>query len=231
MFEASADDVCLELFQRHLRRMPVSILDVGCGTGRDLYSLSRHCSDCTGLDVVPAMIEFATNSYPGIPFKLGDMRDVRLGRAFDAILVLGSAINYMRTNEELARALETFRLHSYPDTLLIVEPFNTSSFIATTKLPTDFELVGDDLVAHGSASYRWDAPTQSLARTRTWAFEDGSDPVVDAFDLRLLFARELTYFLQNNGFRVAEILERQRSQLYAKSMYIVARRMAEEQPK
>jgi hypothetical protein len=156
------------------------------------------------------------------------MRALRLGRVFDAIMVLGSALNYMRTNEDLDRALETFARHSHSNTLLVIEPFNTTSFIATTKLPTDFALVIDDLVAHGTASYRWDATTQSLERTRTWTFNDDSDPVVDAFHLRLLFARELSYFLQSKGFRVVDILERQRSHLYAKSLYIVAMRVAQE---
>jgi SAM-dependent methyltransferase len=228
VFEASADNVCLEVFQKHLGRMPMSILDVGCGTGRDLYNLSQHCSDCIGVDVVPEMIEFATKNYPGVTFKIGDMRALRLGRAFDVIMVLGSAINYMRTNEELDEALETFGLHSHSNTLLIVEPFNTTSFVASTKLPNEFALVSDDLVARGRASYQWEAATQSLERTRTWTFDDSSHTVVDAFNLRLLFARELTYFLQNNGFKVVDILERQRSRLYTKSMYIVATRIAEE---
>lgn len=227
VFEASAADVCLDVFQRHLGRMPTSILDIGCGTGRDLYNLSQHCPDCTGVDIVPTMIEFAIENYPGIAFQIGDMRALRLGRAFDVIMALGSAINYMRTNEELEEALETFGLHSRSNTLLVIEPFNTTSFIATTDLPHDFTLVGDGLVARGEASYRWDVTTQSLERTRTWTFDDGSDPVVDGFNLRLLFARELAYFLRHKGFRVVDVFERQRSQLYAKSMYIVATRIVE----
>jgi SAM-dependent methyltransferase len=227
VFEASADNVCLEVFQKHLGRMPMSLLDVGCGTGRDLYNLSRHCADCVGVDVVPAMIEFAMKNYPGISFAIGDMRGIRLGRTFDVIMVLGSALNYMRTNEELDEALETFGLHSHPSTLLIIEPFNTTSFVATTKIPTDFAIVSGDLVADGTASYQWDATTQCLERTRTWTFDDDGAPITDAFSLRLLFAHELAYILQSKGFRVVDILERQRSQIYPKSMYIVATRIAE----
>jgi len=40
---------CLRLFERYSLQ-PLSILDVGCGTGRDLNVLSRTCKDCWGVD-------------------------------------------------------------------------------------------------------------------------------------------------------------------------------------
>ncbi len=42
--------MCRRMFSRYLPAPPFSILDVGCGTGRDLDSLSRDWSDCWGVD-------------------------------------------------------------------------------------------------------------------------------------------------------------------------------------
>ena len=42
---------CRKVFHRHLGRDPRSILDIGCGTGRDLAKLEEWChADCVGMD-------------------------------------------------------------------------------------------------------------------------------------------------------------------------------------
>jgi hypothetical protein len=35
--------MCLRMFDRYLAAPALSILDIGCGTGRDINVLSRHC--------------------------------------------------------------------------------------------------------------------------------------------------------------------------------------------
>ncbi|MGA8658012.1 MAG: methyltransferase domain-containing protein [Chthoniobacterales bacterium] len=42
--------MCLRMFSRYLGIQPSSVLDIGCGTGRDLNVLSRFCNDCWGID-------------------------------------------------------------------------------------------------------------------------------------------------------------------------------------
>lgn len=223
VFERSSEDVCRDVFDRHMGRVPDSILDVGCGTGRDLHLLSRDCRDSVGVDVVPTMIEYARAQYPDIAFQVADMRSLRLGRSFDAVLALGSGLNYMLTNADLEQAITTFRLHSRPGGLLLIEPFNTRSFVVNRRIPTEFIVSHDGFEATGRATYHWDATTQTLDRQRVWTFSDQRSPVRDSFRLRLLFSQELVYFLENRGFTVLEIFERQRSSLYARSLYVVAR--------
>ena len=41
--------MCLRMFEKFLHAKPSSILDIGCGTGRDLGVLSRTCPDCWGV--------------------------------------------------------------------------------------------------------------------------------------------------------------------------------------
>jgi predicted TPR repeat methyltransferase len=43
------------MFSRYLTAPPRSILDLGCGTGRDLNSLSREYFDCCGVDYPPTL--------------------------------------------------------------------------------------------------------------------------------------------------------------------------------
>jgi SAM-dependent methyltransferase len=50
-----------------------SVLDVGCGSGRDLRTLSALGLTCTGLDLSP-MLAFRAASYSGCRVIVGDMR-------------------------------------------------------------------------------------------------------------------------------------------------------------
>ena len=74
--------MCARVFEQYLGRLPRSVLDIGCGTGRDLAYLAECCSDCVGIDVQAAMIDHARQLRPHIDFRVGDMRVLRLGRSF-----------------------------------------------------------------------------------------------------------------------------------------------------
>ena len=106
--------MCLRMFARFLESPPSSILDIGCGTGRDLAALSRDCPDCWGVDYLETMIRYARGRHPKLHFQVGDMRTLRLQRSFDVILCMGSALMYALTNEEVDQVLHTFVLHAHP---------------------------------------------------------------------------------------------------------------------
>ena len=99
-----------------------TLLDVGCGTGVHLSHL-RAWYDVEGVELSPWMLEVARRRLPGVPLHQYDMRHFDLGRRFDAVTCLFSAIGYMRTVGELRRAIASMARHVLPDGLLIVEPW------------------------------------------------------------------------------------------------------------
>ena len=121
--------MCRRMFSRFLGKPPRSILDIGCGTGRDLNSLSRDCSDCWGVDCLPQMIEFARAHRPNLHLQVGDMRSLRLGRTFDVVMCMGSVFMYALTNADVDRVLDTFAAHSHAGTLLILDINNAASYL------------------------------------------------------------------------------------------------------
>src|SRR5687768_8656006 len=54
------------VLRAQLGRMPESLLDIGCGTGRDLEYLAGQVTDVTGVDYQQPMIDYARTQRPGI---------------------------------------------------------------------------------------------------------------------------------------------------------------------
>ena len=100
-----------------------SVLDVGCGTGRHLQEL-RGDFEVEGLDLSPELLEVARDRLgPDVPLHRADMADFSLGRRFDVVTCLFSAVAYVRTHENLRRAVRCMAEHLNPDGLLLVEPW------------------------------------------------------------------------------------------------------------
>jgi SAM-dependent methyltransferase len=101
-----------------------TLLDVACGTGVHLSHL-RTWYDVEGVELSPWMLNVARRRLPHVPLHQYDMRHFDLGRRFDAVTCLFSAIGYMRSVSELRRAITTMTRHVLPDGLVIVEPWLT----------------------------------------------------------------------------------------------------------
>lgn len=99
-----------------------TLLDVACGTGRHMERLRRWYS-VEGVDLEPGLLEVARERLSGVPLHLGDMRTFNLGRQFDVVTCLFSAIGYMQTFEDLVHALANMGGHLAPDGVLLVEPW------------------------------------------------------------------------------------------------------------
>ena len=100
-----------------------SLLDVACGTGTHLEHLRGHYDEIVGLDLSGEMLAVAAQRLPGVRLVEGDMLAFDLGRRFDAVTCLGSAIGYARTPENLERAVARMAQHLAPGGVLLLEPF------------------------------------------------------------------------------------------------------------
>lgn len=94
-----------------------TLLDLGCGGGHNDHWLRRHF-DVTGVDGSCTMLALARRLNPDVTYCLGDMRTVRLGRAFDAVIIADS-IAYMLTERDLGRAFATAYAHLRPGGVLV----------------------------------------------------------------------------------------------------------------
>ena len=81
---------------------PRSVLDAGCGTGRVAVELARRGIDVVGVDLDASMLEKARAKQPDVPWVVGDVADVDLGRAFDVVLLAGNVMIFLAPGTEAA---------------------------------------------------------------------------------------------------------------------------------
>ena len=100
-----------------------SLLDVACGTGKHLALLADRYPDVAGLDLDEGLLAVARERLPNIPLHHADMTSFDLGRCFDVVTCLFSAIGYAGTEEKLRAAIGAMARHLEPGGVLIVEPW------------------------------------------------------------------------------------------------------------
>ena len=97
-----------------------SLLELGCGGGHTLSHLTADFS-LTAADLSPDMLALSAALNPGVIHYRGDMRTIRLGRAFAAILI-HDAIDYMLTAADLRAVFATAKAHLEPGGILLISP-------------------------------------------------------------------------------------------------------------
>ena len=196
-------EMCQEAFKRYLPVFPTSLLDIGCGNGRLLASLSASVPECWGVDLVQANIDYARSRAEACVLGVGDMRTVRLGRIFDAVTCLGNALSYMLADADLDQAVATFAAHAHPGSLLILDLLNARCYLDAGGFRERIEgrIETAAFTADSMAVHRLDRATRRLRRTRTWKIA-GEPEIVDTAEYRLLYPEEVKELLETGGFRV-----------------------------
>ena len=97
-----------------------TVLELGSGGGSNAFHL-RDRFELTLTDLSPEMLEVSQRLNPGLEHHAGDMRTLRLGRTFDAVLI-HDAISYMLTESDLAAAFATAAAHLRPGGTALILP-------------------------------------------------------------------------------------------------------------
>lgn len=100
------------------------VLELGSGGGH----LASHLTDrydLTLTDVSEPMLAVSRALNPGSRHEVGDMRTLRLRRSFDAVIV-HDAIDYMTTEADLGRVVETAFVHCRAGGVVVLAPDHTA---------------------------------------------------------------------------------------------------------
>jgi len=145
------------------------VLDLGSGGGH----MATHLKDgfaLTLVDISPDMLAVSRALNPECAHHLGDMRTVRLGRPFDAVLV-HDAIDYVTSRADLRQVIETAFTHCRPGGIAVFVPDYVKDSFA--------ELTGDG--GGGSDG----SGRQASFRERTWDPDPSDDWVQAEYEFTL----------------------------------------------
>lgn len=129
LYQAKAQDFARErqrfggeakYFAEIAARIPAgaAVLDLGCGSG---VPIARFFIDygfaLTGVDAAPAMIDICRTQFAEAEWVLADMRQLRLGRRFDAIFAWDSFFHLPPDDQR--RMFSVFHAHAAPHAFLL----------------------------------------------------------------------------------------------------------------
>jgi SAM-dependent methyltransferase len=100
------------VFMENCRPAPRTLLDLGSGGGNNASHLKAYLK-LTLVDLSEQMLEVSRGINPECEHIQGDMRNVRLGRQFDAVFV-HDAVSYITTIADLAKTVATAFVHCRP---------------------------------------------------------------------------------------------------------------------
>jgi SAM-dependent methyltransferase len=117
-YEAEAAFIAMLL---HSAAVPVQeLLELGSGGGHVAAHLKRHFA-LTLVDVSPQMLSLSRRLNPRCRHTVGDMRSIRMGGDFDAVLI-HDAVDYMTTTDDLREAVRTAYTHCRPGGMALFLP-------------------------------------------------------------------------------------------------------------
>lgn len=195
-----------ELIQRHCPGAH-SVLDLGCGTGRHAGLLAERGYVVAGVDRSEEMLAVAGQSRAeAVSFHLGDIRSIRLGCTFDAVVSLFHVISYQTSNADLREAFATARDHLAPGGVFIFDCWYGPAVL--TDRPTvrvkrleDEEIAVTRIVEpvmHANLN-RVDTHYQVLVRDKA----NGSvTELSETHHMRYLFQPEIELLLAEAGLRL-----------------------------
>lgn len=101
-----------------------SVLDLGSGGGHVAWHL-RGGRSLTLVDLSADMLAVSRQLNPDATHVAGDMRTLRLGQMFDAVLV-HDAVDYVTSKQDLRQVIETAFAHCRPGGLALFAPDHTA---------------------------------------------------------------------------------------------------------
>jgi SAM-dependent methyltransferase len=168
-----------DTLRSHLGPGRHAILELGAGGGHNLSHLTSDFQ-ATAVDLSEKMLEHCRRLNPGVPVHAGDMRSVRLGRTFEAVLI-HDAIDYMLTEDDLRKALATAAAHLEPGGMLIMAP---DCFRETFRPPYVRHSINSDGKTDVTLiEYAWDP--------------DPADTVIEALFLYLIRTQDTLHMEQD----------------------------------
>ncbi|MBL8683380.1 MAG: methyltransferase domain-containing protein [Myxococcales bacterium] len=186
-----------------------TVLDVGCGIGRQAVELASRGYEVLGMDLSLPMLSRASDTAQlrgvKLNFLQSDMLEMEFNELFDAAYCVGSTFGFF-DDEKNADVIHRLHRALKPGGTLLLEVVNRDYAAPQHPAMTWYE--ADGCVCMEETQFNWF--TSRLEGKRTLLLEDGRQRE-QKFSMRLYSLHELGKVLHGAGFRVIEVSGHQKT--------------------
>lgn len=189
------------------------ILELGCGTGAHAEHLARMGYTVHGVDLSETMLARAerrkvtlqSEVAARLSFAHGDVRTVRTGEAYDAVISLFHVMSYQTTNADLEAVFETAWFHLRPGGLFLFDFWYGPAVLMKGPEVRVKRLEDDDIkviriaepVMHINENVVDVNYTVVIEAKRTGQVEQ----IKETHQMRYLFLPEMNQYQRDKGFK------------------------------
>lgn len=199
----------ISFYERVIGHFGQPVLELACGTGNYLVTLSEQNFDISGTEKFAEMFEAtqAKAESRNVETNLfsADMRDFNLNQKFNLIFIAENGLQHLKTTAEVSDCFASVKRHLKPNGRFVVEVFNPSLELLNRD-PNKRYFVGEYRTAEGwivlETSVRYDSATQINYinwhyKNQYWKKEE-----TVSFTMRQFFPQELDAIFQFSGFKI-----------------------------
>jgi SAM-dependent methyltransferase len=190
-----------------------TILDLGCGTGNHALLLAERGHDVVGADRSGDMLIKAdekrqkSTGRDRLTLLEADLKDLRLNRHFDVVLMMFNVFGYQLGNKDVGAALETVRTHLRPGGIFVFDCWYGPAVLSERPMTRFKQTVTEqgELLRVSSGTLDVAAHT-CLVTLEVWEIENTQ--VVshgrEEHPVRFFFPLELQLLLETHGLALIE---------------------------
>jgi SAM-dependent methyltransferase len=194
------------------------ILDIGCGTGAHARELAGAGYSVHGVDISAEMLERAHAMRASQPedlahrlsFSQGDVRSLRLGEKFDAVVSLFHVMSYQTSNQDLLSAFASARFHLTTGGVFIFDAWYGPAVLTDRPRVVTKKFWSDDLLLERLAEPVMDAERNVVEVRYTLKVSGGSsegETIRESHSMRYLFTPEVKLMLATNDLTLVDSRE------------------------
>jgi len=195
-----------------------SILELGCGTGAHAAVFAELGYRLHGVDRSPAMLDAAGRRTAGLgraladvlSFSQGDIRTVRLGGSFDAVISLFHVLSYQTTNEDVISSFATAGAHLKPGGIFMFDCWYGPGVLADRPAVRNKRFEDDRITVSRTAEPSLDIEHHTTDVSYTIRIRDKqtgtAEEIREVHRMRHFFDWEIDSFAGESNFTVIQRL-------------------------
>jgi len=192
------------------------LLELGSGTGKHAEGFARLGYSLHGVDMSPTMVKAANARKPAdlserMEFAVGDVRNARVSKQFDAVISLFHVASYQTTNIDLSAMFETAAVHLKADGVFLFDCWYGPA-VLTDRPVVRVKRMRNDTVEVLRIAEPVIHPNDNVVDVNytVQVKQNGSDKISELHEMhsmRYLFSPEVELLLGLAGLRLVERVE------------------------